>query len=349
MPLPFFHRRLLSPFSRWVWVMVFLWGTLFFFEACGDQPQRPDVSQVKLDLQVERFEQGFFTLDTAHLPQALTALEKKHPGFTQDFLYNILGTSPQEVERDVPRFIQLYLPVKKQADSLVQNWSAAAQSVKEGLKYFHHYVPDHVLPKRLISFVGPMNGYGAVITTDAIGIGLQLYLGKDHPLYATAEAQTLFPAYLSRRFEPNMIPVNALRTVIDDAFPAKTTGLPLVVQMVEAGKRAWLLAAVLPQAPDSLLTGYTTAQLEHVQANEKGIWSYFLQNDLLYQNDALLVRDYVGEAPGTAALGPSAPGNVGTWLGRQIVDKWMRKNKATVKQLMAKDPQALYTESKYKP
>ncbi|TAF49300.1 MAG: hypothetical protein EAZ62_09425, partial [Sphingobacteriia bacterium] len=169
MPLPFFHRRLASPFTQWVWAIVALLGSVFLFEACGGSADRPDISQDKLKLKVQRFEQDFFALDTLQLSASLEQLKKKYPRFAQDFLYNILGTVPAEEAIDLPRFIQLYQPVKHQADSLLPSLDSAAGVVEQGLKYFHHYVPQQVLPQQLISFVGPMNGYGAVITPDAIG------------------------------------------------------------------------------------------------------------------------------------------------------------------------------------
>ena len=43
-----------------------------------------------------------------------------------------------------------------------------------------------------------------LLTTDAMAIGLQLYMGKNYSLYQTEAGQELYPAYISRRFEPRI-------------------------------------------------------------------------------------------------------------------------------------------------
>jgi hypothetical protein len=81
----------------------------------------------------------------------------------------------------------------------------------------------------------------------------------------------------------------------------------------------------LPNLADTLLTGYTGPQLAACRASEKGIWSFFVQNDMLYSTDPSFTRDYLNEGPGTPALGEQAPGNIGQFCGWQIVKKWMQK------------------------
>jgi hypothetical protein len=63
---------------------------------CTSSPKAPDVSNLQITWQVQRFEQDLFSMDTLQLDASLGQLNKKYPGFTQDFLFNILGTSPDK-------------------------------------------------------------------------------------------------------------------------------------------------------------------------------------------------------------------------------------------------------------
>ena len=51
----------------------------------------------------------------------------------------------------------------------------------------------------------------------------------------------MYPAYISRRFDAVYIPANCIKAVIDDIFPDKSTGKPMIDQMIEKGKQWWLL------------------------------------------------------------------------------------------------------------
>ena len=318
--------------------------------ACKSSRKIPDVSGVQVSLQTERFEKDFFALDTLHLNASLQSLTTKHPGFTQDFLFNILGSSPDSAEKDVSSFIGSYQSMYKTAEEKTKNFATIEVAVKKGLQFVHYYFPAYKLPTKLVTFIGPINSYGNIITPNSLAVGLQVYLGKEYPLYLSEQGQELYPLFVSRRFEPEYIPVNCIKNIIDDMYPLKTEGKPLVEQMVEAGKRQYLLNLLMPDTPDSIKTGYTQKQLDDCYESEKTIWSFFVQNDLLFNNDPNLTRDYMNDGPNTAALGESSPGNIGQFVGRQIVNKWMDKQKEISPEKLMKTPaKQNFDEAKYKP
>lgn len=318
--------------------------------SCRQGKQLPDVSGVAVTLTTQRFEKDFFATDTLQLNASMDRLVQKYPGFAQDFLFNILGTTPDQAPRDVPAFLRSYQSVYANTDALFGDLQQISNQVKQGFRYVHYYFPNYKLPGKLISFIGPIDSYGCILTQDAVAVGLQLFLGKDHPIYAREQGQAMYPSFISRRFDKAYIPVNVLRNIIDDMYPPQNPGKPLVEQMVEAGKKLYLLDQFLPELSDTLKTGYTKAQLEACYKNERNIWSMFMVNELLYKSDPQVTRDYMVDGPMTQLLGEGSPGNIGQFTGWQIVKKWMEKNKqASLKDLMEKDPARLFEESKYKP
>lgn len=323
---------------------------LFSCFACNSNEEAPDVSRIKIQLTEQHFEQDFFALDTLQLEASLASLEKKYPGFNSVFLTNILALMPGSESADLINFIRAYRPLYNQSSSIFKAQEKEAKKIKKGLQYVKYYFPTYPLPQKLISFIGPINSFGSILTEDAIAIGLQLFLGKDHPLYNSEEGQALFPAFISRKFEPEYIPVSAMNNIVLDMYPTSFIGKPLIAQMVELGKKMYIVDHLLPDLSDTLITGYSEKQLTACEKNEKNIWSFFIQNDLLYKSDPQLVREYVTDGPFTQAFGKESPGNIGLFLGWQIVKKWMKKNnQVSMDALMKKDALQLFEESRYKP
>ena len=323
---------------------------LFVFFGCKSKKEIPDVSGVKISLQVERFEKNFFALDTLHLTTSLQQLHQQHPGFTQDFLFNILGTTADSAAKDVPLFLRTYGTMNKEVAEKFKDFTKIEAQIKKGLQFVHYYYPDYPLPKKLVTFIGPINSYGNIITPNALAIGLQLYMGRDYPLYLTEQGQQLYPVFISKRFTPEYITLNCIRNIVDDMYPDKSIGKPLIEQMVEAGKRLWLMDKFLPELPDTLKIGYTQQQLSGCYESEKNIWSFFVQNDMLYNSDPNLTRDYMNDGPNTPALGDASPGNIGQFVGMQIVLKWMEKKKGLLPDALMKTPaRQIFEEARYKP
>jgi hypothetical protein len=138
--------------------------------------------------------------------------------------------------------------------------------------------------------------------------------------------------------------------MLDDMFPTKSSGKPLIEQMIEAGKRLYVLDALLPETPDTIKTGYTFKQLEGCFKNEKNIWIFFIENNLLYETEPTLIAPYLNDGPNTPELGSDSPAFIGQFTGWQIVKKWMSANKKKpLKEMMQKNAKELFDEAKYKP
>lgn len=335
--------------------------TALTLASCNND-KAPDVSGIKVDLQVQRFEQDFFAIDTNNVAASLDQLQYKYPTFLNDYLVNILGMAMTVGDSGaimvVKRFIADYRPIKDSVDQKFRSIEEIEKEVKRGLQFVKHYFPAYNLPQKLITFIGPLDayyeaslgGFGDIITRDALGAGLQLHLGKNFSVYQTEMGQRLYPNYISRRFEPEYIPVNCMKNIIDDIFPDRSADRPLVEQMIEKGKRMYVLDKLLPYTEDSLKIGYTKKQLEGCYENEALIWNFFLKNNLLYSIDPSLNKNYVQDGPKTEELGDGSPGYIGLFVGWQIVKKYMSDNPdLNLQKLMEKNAKQLFDESKYKP
>lgn len=340
-----------------IWYLVL--PILFF--AC--KSNAPDVSHLDAQVEIRRFDQDFFAMDTLQLMPSLQQVAAKYPDFFTPYMANILGIPPgsEEAPAAISSFLNSYRPVYDRAQAVAgAHLPDLKEDLEQSLKYLQYYLPQFQpeKPFNVTTFIGPMDAYepfaigdyGDVRTTDGVGIALQFHLGENDPIYVQGNQAGMLYQYQTRRFTPEMMLVNSMKNVIEDLFPLRQPGLNLVESMVEKGKRLYLLKQVLPHTPDSLQYGYTTAQLEGAERQEALIWNFFVKNDLLYSKDELINKNYNQDGPYTHELGEGSPGYITLFVGRRIVESYMEKfPETTIPQLMQKPARQLFQESAYKP
>ena len=338
---------------RFVPVILLLIVGLF---SCNQADKIPDVNHIKIKLNVQRFEKDLFSLDSTAMETQLDQLIARYPSFGENFLTTILNADPRwggdTAVNYINGFIHSYRPVYDTAQKVFADFSPWEKEIREGLQFLQYYFPKYKAPHNIITYIGPLDGYGDILSEDAFIIGLHHHLGAGYSQYQSSWMQETYPAYISSRFTPDYIAVNCMKNVITDAgmFPEKKQEASLMVQMVEKGKRLYLLSKLLPYTEEHKLIGYTEKQLKDCYEHEATIWNLFVQNNFLQTIDNNLIKNYVGESPKTQELGESAPGNIGSFAGWQIVKKYMQKQPdLRLEQLMAMDAEKIFSEAKYKP
>lgn len=327
---------------------------IFFACSCNNGDKIPDVSGISVKLETERFEKDLFDTSAGNLLGYMENLNQKNPSFTQNYLRTILNVDPSwpadTAAAYVNSFIMAYRPVFDSSQKIFSDFSAFEKEIKKGLQFVKYYFPKYKLPEKVITYIGPADGFGDAVAENALLVGLHHHLGKNFSLYKSELVQQVYPEYISNRFEPGYIAVNCTRNILDDIYPERESEKPLVNQMVEKGKKLYVLSKLLPYEPAYKLIGYTQQQYDDCLAHEKVIWDMFVKNAYLQSNDKNLIRNYLDEGPKTQELGEGAPGNIGSFCGWQIVKKYMKNNPGiTPEQLMAKDAEQIFQETKYKP
>ncbi|MEO7265141.1 MAG: hypothetical protein ABIW38_09525 [Ferruginibacter sp.] len=321
---------------------------------CCNNKDNPDVSSIKIDLKTERFEKDFFAIDSNHIAAGYPELLQKHPSFAENFLTTILNADPRwrgdTLQTYLRGFSASYRPVFDTAEKLFFDFSKYERQIKTGLQYVKYYFPAYPVPSKIITYIGPLDGYGDILDKDAIIVGLHHHLGKNFSLYKTIWVQETYPDYISSRFEPAYISVNAMKNIVNDMYPEKQEEKTLVLQMVGAGKKLFLLQKFLPGVPEYMIIGYSEKQMKESYDHEAAIWDLFVQNNFLQTIDNNIIKNYIGESPKTQELGEASPGNIGSFAGWQIVKKFMKKNPGiTLQKLMNLDEEIIFQQAKYKP
>lgn len=329
--------------------------------SCNNKESAPDISGIKVGLSTNRFDQDFFSMDTLQVEQELTNLQQKYPELLPLFLQHIVGV---QSSAEVKAFYRSYKPIFDSSQKVFKDFGSVREDLEKALRYVKYYFPNYKIPTSIVAVLGPMNSREDLarmangdytpnfIGPGFVGVSLQFYLGSDFSLYHDEYfVNNVAPLYRSRRFSKEYIIPDVMKLITDDIFPDKSNTLSLVEQMIEKGKQWWLMDKFLPGMEDSLKTGYTKEQLDWCRENEGLIWSYFLKNENLYALDPPTIQTYIGEGPFTQGFSQEqSPGNIGQWIGLQIVKKFVANNPGMkIEEVMQAAPKKILEEAKYKP
>jgi gliding motility-associated lipoprotein GldB len=327
--------------------------TLLFFSAlisCQENPLEIDVSAIDIELNVKRFEQDLFSYPQGISTESVAELSSNYGLFFQDFTQSVINIgSPKNPQlfhqlNDFSKDPYIH-EIKKDADVMYSNFSAYETEIKAAFKHYASYFPKKKIPQ-IITYI---SGFNYAITTDEsyLGIGLDMFLGKDYPAYS----QLGLPQYKTAFMCKEGLVAGAMLGWISTEFELKEKNADLLTEMIHQGKILYLLDALMPTAPHSLKISYTEEQLNWCENNEEPVWFYLIDNELLYTKETADLIKYMGEAPFIQGFPDGSPGRIGHWLGWQIVKAYMTKNPTiTLEKLMLNDnAQQLLNASKYKP
>ena len=312
--------------------VIFLVLMSFFLSCNTKNKTEKAVESIPVDLKIVRFDKLFFETN----PQDLPKLKKEFPFFfpvgNDDAVWLEKMQNPlwRELYAEVQKKFSDFDPYKKQLDAV--------------FKHIKYYFPKTKTPK-VYTIIAEMDYNNKVIYADSLLIvSLEMYLGKEHKFYQ-------FPNYIKQNFEP----VQMLPDVVESF--AKTQVPPAVEKnflaaMVYAGKQLYLKDVLLPEYNDADKMGYTSEQLQWCQENESYMWRYFIEGQLLYDDNPKLIPRFISPAPFSKfylEIDNESPGKVGAWVGWQIVRSFMKNNEVSLPQLMHTSAKEIFEKSNYKP
>jgi gliding motility-associated lipoprotein GldB len=290
------------------------------------------VEAIPLEIKVERFDKLFFETP----PQDLNKLKKEFPYFFPSgnddsvWLNKMKNLLWRELYTEVQKKYSNFEPVKEDIETL--------------FKHIKYYFPQTKTPK-VITVISEMDYNNKVIYADSLVIiSLELYLGKDHKFYQ-------FPNYLKQNFEQKQILPDVVSSFSIQKIPPVSDN-NLLEQMIYFGKQLVLKDLLLPDYSDADKMGYMPEQVKWCQENESYIWRYFIENELLYNNDQKLNNRFINPAPFSKfylEIDNESPGRVGSWIGWQIVRSFIKNNEVSLEELLKMNAKEIFEKSKYKP
>lgn len=288
---------------------------LWFFSACQQNPYEIDVSPIEIETHFQRFDQAFFSLDSAELPQELPRLQRQFPPFFRQ------QQSPAFWQKQHSDALQreLYRKVQKKYANMERyqvELNAAMQH------YYHYFGTDDTIA--FYTYISNLDyDYPVLYAQNYCFVALDMYLGKDATYYEGR------PRYLNFKRQPQFLIRDCIEALLEPQLNHKAKQGTLLQNMIYYGKILHAMQRLMPQHPPHQLIQYTERDWQFCLEKEKTIWSYFVENQLLFNATENVKRNFIREAPFSkfrTRNDRETPGRIGRWIGWQIVEAYAQSS-----------------------
>lgn len=303
-----------------------------------------------ISLEIERFDRELFNSDPDTIEKAVSWFQDEYDDFFGVYGYHVLGIGGPE-DKEFAFFLRRFVEdgINREVYGEVMDkfpdleW--LEQEFGQAFGLFAGHFPERRIP-RVVSFISRFS-YPYFSVENYIGIGLDMYLGPGHEFYDRLG----LPGYQRMGMVPERIAPDALMNWMNGFFSMNDSAENVLSHLIHEGRMLHLLETLFPDAPDSLLMGFSETQMEWCRANEKQMWVYLIENELLFSGELMDIRKLTGPAPFTSFFAAESPGRAAVWIGLQIVRDYMKRNQGvTLEALMnMEDYQGILRDSRYDP
>lgn len=309
--------------------------SITFFVSCENSSRvKSEIHQSEMPIQWTRFELEFHGSEASEIPR----LKREYP-----YLFP-------------PKFSDSTW-VKRQKDSLqlllvdaVSEKFPSLDFLRDELKHlFQHLKKEfpEIKPPHIITLVNNVDYQSKTVYADSLLlISIDTYLGNTHKLYEG------IPQYIRQEMDISYIYGHILDKFLRSQL-GENQRRELLEVMIYEGKLQYLKTQLWPHYPDYTLMGYTPDQMNWALTNERYIWQYFIEKELLYETHPSYLNRFIEPAPFSKfylELDSESPGKIGVWLGWQMVKAYIDKYPETsLKSLWRMPAQIVFQKSQYKP
>ncbi len=328
-----------------------LFLTVLILTSCKSNKFDVDISDIDIELSIKRFEQDLFAIPVDSLEEGIHFLEQKYRDFFPLFNHMIISVGSSK-SPGYPDLLQSFVTdytiyqVYDRTCEIYPDLHRLTEEFETAFSYYNYYFPENPVPE-IVSYIGGFNH--SVVTADSlIGIGLDKYLGTDEEFYSLLSPPV--PNYRRRNMHRDMILPDCTRAWGMTEFEFVNPVNNLLNNMIYEGKIMYFVRSMMPFEPDSMIWGFKEKQLEFCRNNEEQMWTYLVENKLLFNTEKLVISKFIEEGPFTKDFSAESPARAAVWVGYQIVDAYSEKNNITLPELMNEtDYQMILNSSGYNP
>lgn len=332
-------------------LIVFVYICLFI-TSCTPDRKANDGGSPAVQLKVERFEQDLFNSKVETMSEDLHQLKAKYGSFFDLFAFQITRLGSRDSLQMLDNFSGFisdtnFRAVYEDCSRVFGDFSAEKEELERAFSNYSVLFPEHDIPQ-IITLLSVFS-YPIIVDSATLAIALDMYLGTDCPYYYTLDPP--LPLFLRIKMRKEYVVSDAMRGWLESDYGIDESTAKMVDMMISQGRVLCALDKILPDIHDTLKSGFSKSQLDWCIANESKIWSFFIENKLLFNNDPNLMQKYVSDGPTTNGFPKESPGNIGKFAGWMIVKSYLKNNKdVSLKALLEdQDLMKIFQQSKYKP
>lgn len=268
-----------------------------------------------------------------------------------EYATDLLNVSPKDPDfmQILTGFVQdvVMQDVYHVADSVFGDMKPQAEALGKALAKAQELHPL-VRYDKIYTFVSGMMDYDMRIGVNSH----ELVISLDQYALPYLERYNYFntPLYLVKQSRPEYMISDCMQAIGREFIEIPQSGdMTMLDYMVAEGKAIYFAQQTLGKVEDSILMRYTSEQMNWMKRNEENVWTYLLQNKVLYDVDFMRFHNLIDEAPKTNAFNESAP-RTPYYIGWRIVSLYAQKTGCSMQDLFAEtDSQKILRLSNYRP
>jgi hypothetical protein len=291
----------------------------------------PETKGINASVDLIRFEQAFFNLDTTIIGSELEDLQNKHPEFTGGYLSSVLGVRDSISGRQQILGYLNYSDARYTYDTIQEvfgDMPLIQEQLNQLATYYQYYFPKNQALNKAFTYLSEYHGDRlAIIDEGFIGLPLDMALGQGYPPYTFLK----IPAYDQRTCTKEHLVPKAADAMAQHLVAAvtKPKGNHLIDLMLYNGKVMYLTDLLLPTVEDSLLFGFSSLQMQYCKSGEYKLYEHITNEELMYSSNTKDINKYVSKGPFRPQF--DLPGNSGSWLGYRMIRSYERHLKDKLK------------------
>jgi len=305
--------------------------------SCENNPFKVDISEVNVEFKTKRLDQDLFRSTESDFRAINAKLQNEYGIFYTHYLAEIirigLPTDPM-VSVQLEHFVQdrNWQETQSQIDLVFADIESVAGQFEEAFRYYKYHFQEAQIPD-LVFYNSGFN-VGVYPTNTHLGVGLEWFLGVDNPVVQRL-APERFPKYLKDKLDKKYMAVNAIKGWMMVNHQNILLKEDIISMMIFHGKMMYLVDAVFPELTDEIKMNYSAENLVWCQTHEYNVWTYLIENKVLYSTNPKELAGFFNDGPFTPGISQESPARVGIWMGWQIVRQYMKKNPdVTLQQLL---------------
>ena len=279
---------------------------------------------------VDRFEKKFFNIQ----PDSLKILTNQYPylfpsSFSDEEWLNIKNDS-------VRKIIFNETQVEFKNDYLNRVISKLYYELSNQFSNFNS-------PKIITINNGLDFQYKLIDIDSLVLLSLDCYLDNDE-LYKT------IPAYISQKMNKNFL-IRDLAEKLISRYVNYPTNRQFLDKIIYYGKVYNLMTTNLDFDEANALY-YNEKEIVWARDNEKEVWKFFIENEILFNTSNILVERFINFGPYSKfgiSIDYESPPMIGKWIGYKIVKSYLKSNNKTIEEILNMNEYELYLNSNYKP
>lgn len=294
------------------------------------------------NIKIKRYAKTVFSIPKNEFVAKLPTYQKEFPLFLSGDLTDTNAILQLKSFFVDPHLIELNNLVQKDYPNL----NDLETSFNQAFRYLKYYLPEVPIPK-VYSYVSGLDfKFPVKYANENMLIALDMYLGENTKAYQISG----FPKYRNHWSIKESIIVDAMAEMATGLLPKNDASNNLLQQMIYEGKKLYFVKSMIPQVSDTILFKFTQNQLKWITANEANVWSYMIENQLLYDNSKQMIRKFMNDGPFNDLFAKASPPRIGAYIGWKILNGYMSESHSDFRQMMLEDnAQKILKLSRYKP